>query len=334
MPRNQDSIKRYRIIHNKLKGGGKYSTLDILNACLSSGLSVKERTIQKDLQDLREDSTILGACLPIEKDNSTRTWYYSEIPKNIFPSLELEPQEVNALLFYAKMIVQYKEYSIFEEIADAVKKVLEGLNIPNPTKQLFESEAVLETEKHPSISGIEYIIELLDAISERKVIEINYTPFSGKSKNHKIKPLLLKEDKLMWYLVARNYKYDSNITFALDRINKLTITDEKFKKIDFDSLEYFKHSFGITVSNDEPIEVKIEFSPNQANYIKTLPIHSTQEILSDKKDGTVIKVLVKPSYEFYSKILSYGSGAKVISPDSVKKYILKELNSSLNRYNS
>ena len=73
-----------------------------------------------------------------------------QIPDNLFPSLELEPEEINALLFYAKTISQYKEYPLFEEISNAVKKVIEGSNINPKTKELFEKETLLETDETSS----------------------------------------------------------------------------------------------------------------------------------------------------------------------------------------
>ena len=96
MPKNKEALKRYRIIHNILRRGGQHKTSRILEICNEAGIPVKLRTIQKDLKDLAED-TELGFFLPIQKDESTKTYYYTEIPKNIFPSLELEPDEISAL---------------------------------------------------------------------------------------------------------------------------------------------------------------------------------------------------------------------------------------------
>lgn len=332
MPNNKEALKRYRIIHSVLRRGGKHKSSRITEICNEAGIPVSIRTIQKDLSDLAED-TELALFLPIKQDKRTKTYYYVEIPENIFPSIELEKEEVNALLFYAKTIRQYKEYPIFNEISNAVKKVIESSNISPKTKELFEKETLLETENHHHIRGIELIADILDSITKKKVIEIEYQKFDGNSKTHKIKPILLKEDKQMWYILGINIKYDSLITFALDRIIDITITNDEFETIEFDSLEYFKYSFGITVSDDEPIEVLINFNPKQGNYLRTLPIHNTQEIIEDNKEKFIIKVKVKPSYEFYSKIFSYGSDATIISPKPIIEWVLKTFEKAVNKYN-
>jgi predicted DNA-binding transcriptional regulator YafY len=333
MPKNKEALKRYRIIHNVLRRGGKHKTSRIVEICNDAGLPIKLRTIQKDLEDLAEDIE-LGFFLPIKKDESSKTYYYEKIPQNIFPSLELDPDEINALLFYAKTISQYKEYPIFNEITNAVQKVIENSNIDPNIRELFEKETILETEKHPSIGGIELIAEILDAITKKKILYVEYQKFDDKIKKHEIKPILLKEDKKLWYIIGVNTKRNSLITLALDRIVDVSISEEEFSEVEFNSTEYFKHSFGITVSEDKPIEVIISFEPEQGNYLKTLPIHDTQEIIEDNNDKFVIKVIVKPSYEFYSKILSYGKTATILSPDSIKKEFLEIFLSAISNYKS
>lgn len=332
MAYNQRALKRYLVILKILSRGSKHSSKNIHQACLNSGISVAYRTTQKDLEDLRDDDTIFGKNLGIIKDDKEKKWYSTGIPKEIFSALELKEGEVDALLFYTKIINQYKDYPIFKDISQAMKKVIDGSNISNDRKELFNLENLIEPEKHPPISGIEFIIDLSKAISKRNIIEIEYSRFGNDSKAHRVKPILLKEDKLMWYLIAINIKYDSLITFALDRVISVLITDKNFKNIEFNSSEYFKYSFGITVSDKDPIEVIISFEPEQGYYLKTLPIHSTQKIIKETEDQLIIKVLVKPSYEFFSKIYSYGSTATIISPNEIKNIFIANLNKAMAQY--
>lgn len=334
MATNQKALKRYLVILKVLSRTGKHSSKDIYQACLNSGIEAGYRTIQKDLEDLRDDDSIFGKNLGIVKDDKEKKWFSTGIPKEIFSTLELKDGEVDALLFYAKTINQYSDYPIFKGISQAMKKVIDGSNMSKDRKELFNLENLIEPEKHPPISGIEFIVDLLNAISKREIIELEYERFGKASKIHKIKPILLKEDKLMWYLIGINVKYDSLITFALDRINSVLILDENFDRIEFNSSDYFKHSFGITVSDKDPIEVIISFDAEQGNYLKTLPIHSTQEIINETQEKLVIKVIVKPSYEFFSKIYSYCSNAIVISPNEIRKIFKTNLHKAKSNYMS
>ena len=335
MAKNQQALARYRVILKVLRRSGLHSSNDVFQACISSGIDVSYRTIQKDLQDLKDDPGIFGRDLNIKFDSKSKKWYSEGIPKEIFSLLELEEEEVNALLFYAKTVNQYREYPLFKEMSEAIRKVIDSTNISENLKQLFEVNSLLETEKHEPLRGVELIPDILQSIYHRKKILIKYQKFDrDEVKTHEVKPILLKEDKQMWYLICKNVKYDSFMTLALDRIVSITEMEEIFEPIAFNSEEHFRYSFGITVSEEDPIDVIISFTPMQGNYLRTLPIHNTQQILIDNEFEFRIQIKVIPSYEFYSKIRSYGQFAKIVSPESICLEIQSSLREALSPYDS
>ncbi len=332
---NQQVIKRYKIILRILSRGGEYSMLFFHTACVNSGIEVKKRTVQKDLQNLRDDETIFSQPLNIFYDKKSKKWYSTGIPKSIYSVIELEKEEISALLFYIKTLKQYSGYPIFQEMSQAMKKIIENSNISVEAKRLFEANNLLETEKHQPIKGIKFITEILDAVNKRKVLKVAYQSFyRNEIKTYKIKPLLLKEMKQIWYIIGEEIDGSKIRTLALDRVNSLDILDEFFEPIEFDSEKYFKYSFGVTVEKEEPKEVIVSFTPFQGNYLRMLPIHSTQKILLDNEEEFRVQFTVIPSYEFYSKIRSYGEAAKIISPDYIVEEIQKSLLKASERYNS
>lgn len=335
MAKNQQALARYRVILKVLRRSGLHSSNDVFQACINSGIEAKFRTVQKDLKDLKDDPGIFGRDLNIKFDSKSKKWYSEGIPREIFTLLELEDEEVTALLFYAKTINQYREYPLFKEMSVAIRKVIESANISDKLKQLFEANTLLETEKHEPLRGVELIPDILQSIYHRKKMIVEYQKFDRDNiKTHEVKPILLKEDKQMWYIICKNVKYDNFMTLALDRIVSLTGTEEIFEPIEFNSEEHFRYSFGITVSEEEPIDVIISFTPMQGNYLRTLPIHSTQVILIDNEFEFRIQIKVIPSYEFYSKIRSYGQFAKIIFPERIRQEIKSSLCESLSLYDS
>lgn len=324
----KDIPLRYRVIDRLLRDYDHVKTQTVVDKLFDRyDLSVGTTTIQRDIRNMQAD---LHA--PIEYDNSLRAYFYPDNVEDIFPVIDLVEEEVNALLFYSKTITQYKEYPIFEEISMAIKKIIDASNMNLETKELLEEQTLIETEKHPLIPGIGCITGLLQTIAKRQVIELEYGRFGEPTKKHLIKPLLLKEDKLMWYIIGVNIKYNEINTFGLDRIKSYKVKNETFDPVEFDSKEYFQYSFGVTVANKKPLDVVIQFNPEQGNYLKTLPIHSTQKILEDNEERFVISLKVIPSYEFYSKILSYGCNAKVISPAKLIEGFLNNFRDSLKNY--
>lgn len=65
MAQSQQAIPRYRVILKVLRRPGQHSSKDIHLACINTVIDAKYRTIQKDLQDLRDNPTIFGRELNI-----------------------------------------------------------------------------------------------------------------------------------------------------------------------------------------------------------------------------------------------------------------------------
>ncbi len=278
-------------------------------------IKVTVRAIQKDLE-LMESTPPIGYGAPIKKDTRNKGYCYSE-PNFSIRAFGLREEDINALLFYSKTLNQYQGIKIFEDISKAVEKVLDNFKIREEVKGLIKSRIIVQAERVPPIKGHEFISKIAQALEEKKMLEFEYTPY-GKDKNKRIlAPYLLKEDHHLWYVIGFLEGKDKPTTFALDRMSSLNITDASFKSLDFNSERYFKYSFGVTVAETKPIKVILSFTPFQGNYIKALPIHETQKILKSNASEFKVSVLVKPSYEFYAKILSYG--------EAVKFYHLRQL---------
>lgn len=270
---------------------------------------------------------------PIDFDSQQQAHFFNgDVYIDHANQVYLTQQELVALLFYAKTITQYQDYPIFTDISNAIDKVIQNSAVSDQSRKLFELKNLLNTEKHHPIKGLKFIPKLLDAVVQRRTVTISYGKFGEKSKVHVLRPILLKEDKQFWYLLGYQLNEDKDITLAVDRIENVYMNRETFREIPFNYEDHFKYSFGITVSKLEPITVTLEFTKKQAEYIRILPIHQTQKIIEDTKDTFKITVVVKPSYEFYSKILSYGAGVKVISPSEMVFEFKKRLKEAYDKY--
>ncbi|PLX14016.1 MAG: WYL domain-containing protein, partial [Marinilabiliales bacterium] len=74
------------------------------------------------------------------------------------------------------------------------------------------------------------------------------------------------------------------------------------------------------------------FSAEQANYIKTKPLHPTQK--SSLLDNGELKVIIKviPNYELEMKLLSFADKVKVIRPQGLKESIINRLRVANEKY--
>lgn len=330
--KNKHPWARIQIIDRELSKHDYVKTKDLEKIIQRETLPVTLRTIQKDIEQMKELSPI-GYAAPIAYDSKRKAYFYKD-PDFTIQAFGLKTEDVMALLFYARTLEQYKGFKIFSDISRAIEKVLDNFNIARRTKELIADRTLLQTEKVPIIKGIEFIEPIIKAILEKQKITFNYRKFEDSNINKRtLAPILLKEDKHYWYVIGIMDGKHSPITFALDRMSNLRVTNNYFSPPAFNVADYFKYSFGITVPEKEPVEIVLSFTPFQGNYIKALPIHETQKIVRDNKKELRISIKVKPSYEFYSKILGYGEDVKVISPQKIVKEVKKQIREAHQRYN-
>jgi predicted DNA-binding transcriptional regulator YafY len=205
-------------------------------------------------------------------------------------------------------------------------------NQENVFDQLLLVEAYRETKDHSEIMffeprrarGLEHLNGIIHAITNKKIITFQYKKFwEDVAFNKVVCPYALKECKNRWYLLATDFQpKDSQFfmkTYGLDRIYELDIKSSSFKKEKYDAKEAFENSFGIISPNkQEPKEILLEYDFEQANYVKALPLHHSQKIVSENKNSTVFSVFLVPTYDFQREILSYGERVKILSPESFK----------------
>jgi predicted DNA-binding transcriptional regulator YafY len=118
------------------------------------------------------------------------------------------------------------------------------------------------------------------------------------------------------------------LTFALDRIqNIISLGSELFlEHKTFNPHTYFNDIVGVT-RNTADTPTHIEFLANyaQAPYIKTKPIHSSQKIVEERKEGTIFCIDVVPNFELERELIGFGEGLKVISPTSFMRRIRRKV---------
>jgi predicted DNA-binding transcriptional regulator YafY len=139
----------------------------------------------------------------------------------------------------------------------------------------------------------------------------------------------LKIDGIFW---RKTLKVEILLLKHLDRITDVEIHNTSAECKKFDVEKAFQNSFGIISTADEkPIEIVLSFNSFQGKYIKSLPLHYSQEILEDNDNELVVKLKLVPTFDFKQEILSLGNTVKVCSPKSFRDEIsleIKEMHSN------
>ena len=110
-------------------------------------------------------------------------------------------------------------------------------------------------------------------------------------------------------------------------------SNQSLPNYDFDVNLHYKYCFGIISPNGkDPEEIELSFSPYQGKYIKTLPLHDTQKILTDNEEELRISLDLVITKDLIMEILSHGENVKVIKPKSLIRDIKNQLDKTSNYY--
>jgi predicted DNA-binding transcriptional regulator YafY len=198
-------------------------------------------------------------------------------------------------------------------------RMIEAFDVFNSLSTSQQAIPFILLEKKCSV-GSEHISEILSAIRNGHILKIEYKKFDdGNISSRFLEPYALKEFKGRWYLLSLDQDDSTIKTFALDRICALETSMNKYAyPNDFIPADHFKNCFGIIapgIGNVE--EIILSFEPYQGKYIKSYPLHETQEILIDNQKELRIKLHIFQTQDFIMELLSFGETVRVIQPGSL-----------------
>ena len=211
-------------------------------------------------------------------------------------------------------------YKIVEDELET-ENVFDNILLIDAYRQVRGNSEIMLFEKRKS-RGLEHLNGILHAIQNKKKISFNYTKYWDEIPQKRVlEPYALKEFRYRWYLLAneKNGKDFQIKTFGLDRISDFEISNSSFKKENFNPNEVFQNSFGIiSTLHETPEEIVISFTPHQGKYIKSLPLHHSQEILIDDANELRVKFNLIPTFDFEQELLQHSEHLKIISPKNFK----------------
>jgi len=317
MPVNRNALIRYRTIDKCLQNRRRKWTIDaLIKACNESlyeyeGIekSVSLRTIRLDLNAMRSDK--LGYNAPIIVTD--KKYYSYEDPEYSIANIPLTTQDLGILQEVAHLLRQFKGFSHFNEVSDMINKLEDKIY-----SEQHKQSSVIDFEKNELLTGIQWLDILYKAIITQTTVQLTYQSFKAREANDLVfYPYLLKEYRNRWFVLGMKKESKELVLFALDRIRQITaLPAELFRHHkQFDPQTYFSDIVGVTRNTaDTPNVVTFIANHQQAPYIKTKPIHPSQQIIEESKSGVTFSITVIPNFELERELIGFGDGLKVLSP--------------------
>ena len=284
-------------------------------------LDCHPRTVYRDLEALQT----AGFPIYTETENGRNLWMIMDSAREKMP-IPLSLTELMSLYLARNMLQVLQDTAYYSSL----KSLFDKIKISLPADLLTYLEG-LETHIHigrgpykPSSQLKETIDVINQALTMDRCLRIRYHTMSrNKTEDRIVAPYTLWFFNDSFYLIAFCTLRKDVRLFAVDRISDITITEAPTDKPDdFNAEEFMKSSFGIY--KGEVIPVKIMFSPDVAGYIREKQWHISQT-LTDLPDGSVLfEARIEGLDEIKFWILSWGSKASVLEPESLRRSIREE----------
>ena len=183
--------------------------------------------------------------------------------------------------------------------------------------------------------GAEYLQPVIEAMQQNKVLEMDYQPFGAHQNTYHLEPYAMKVYRQRWYIIGKLEEQNAIRHIALDRIIDLHLTDKSFavpKK--FNAEKYYANTIGIFVNEElKPQKVRIRVYGKQVDYLRTLPLHRSQEeVLAKNEEFSEFQYRVCLTPELYTQLLSMGESVEVLEPQELREEMKKRINNMFNLY--
>jgi predicted DNA-binding transcriptional regulator YafY len=330
VPRNAEVIRQWTILREIENARAAGVTIDDLAA----RCDVTTRTIRRDLQALEE------AGFPLFDDRSgddgkTRWRVNGQAFKGL--SAGLTVSELCALYFSRTLLASLSGTPFRDDVASAFEKLAAVLT-PHMRQFLDQLPRVITTKadpmrRHENPRQQQLVARALDATLHLRQAQLTYhSKSSDRTKSYLVHPYRLAYAQGGLYLLAYVPEYSEVRTFAVERIQEMSLLEERFTPIEELPDAAFPHSLG--VHSGPPERVEIAFEPAVGDYVRAREWHPSQQLRDTESGGVAITLDVCLDRALQSWILSFGPFARVLAPESLAREIADQLSEAKARYAS
>jgi predicted DNA-binding transcriptional regulator YafY len=330
VPRNAEVIRQWTILREIENARAAGVTIDELAA----RCGVTTRTIRRDLQALEE------AGFPLFDDRSaddgrTRWRVNGQAFKGL--SAGLSVSELCALYFSRTLLESLSGTPFRAEVESAFEKLSSALT-PHMRQFLDQLPRVIATKADPmrghgNPRQEALVARALEATLHLRQAQLIYhSKSSDRTKTYLVHPYRLAYAQGALYLLGYVPEYSAVRTFSMDRVQDMSLLEERFTPIEELGDAAFPHSLG--VHSGPPERVEIRFEPAVADYVRAREWHPSQALHDAASGGVDMTLDVCLDRALQSWILSFGPFARVVAPESLAREIAQQLSEAKARYAS
>ena len=215
-------------------------------------------------------------------------------------------------------ILRYSlEHNRFKELAMLTRKM--------------QQKVILE----PVATGSEYLMLLLQAIEQKRMVAFDYVSFYEPTtvKHFELIPCFVRLFDRRWYLIGEFPDHTQQRVLALERMRAVQLkSDHAIPSIKMEPDRFYADCFGIIHDDQRPEWIRFKVYGHQVSYIRTKPLHVSQEEIETTAEYAIFRIYVRPSFDLVQQLLWNREHIEVIAPDHFREEIKEILQRMLGRY--
>ena len=320
MPRNDQAVRQL-VILSKLEASRHGLTLGQLAEAIDPAAARHPRTLRRDL------AAIESAGWPVltERIDGQVRWKLLEGSRNV-PALRLSPTELMALTVSRRLIAPLEGTELHASLQSAMGKASAALSPQGlELAQQLEHTFSIGLGPHKRYRRHREVVErVTQAIVHKTRIQMRYDSASrGRMTRREIDPYRLWYASGGLYLVGYCHLRNEPRMFAVERIKSATPTDLPYQiPLHFDFDAFVEDS--LTVMRGPRMRVELEFDKPTAAWVKDRIWHPSQQLKRLPRGRMQMTLSVADTRELVGWVLSFGSGVKVVRPDTLRAAVEQE----------
>ncbi len=292
---------------------------------IAARFEISKRTAYRDLKALEEAGVPVGA----EPGKG-----YFLIDGYHLPPVMFTTSEASSLLTAEKIIEKIADKSVNEQYKSAMYKIKAVL--PEKEKHYLDRldtniEVFHYAPKVAPEAPNNYILDVQQSLVSKKVLKIDYRAGYNEElvRDRLVEPVGLCFYSMGWHLIGYcRYRNDYR-DFRLDRIYKLSATDETYNPREIKSVKDF---FSQMQSSYELEQVTVRFPKVEAKLIQTTRYYYGFIGEEEKENYVDLNFVVNDQDYFIRWLMMYSDVVEVVTPQKFKDAFADFIKSVKNRF--
>lgn len=213
------------------------------------------------------------------------------------------------------------------------KWLLNSFNVADLVRQGQSMQDRILLEDIPE--GTEYLSTVIGAMQKNKELEVSYQAFyEDVPSAYHVRPYCMKVHRQRWYILGFLKEQGALRHLALDRVKSMVLTDAGFSyPKDFCPEDFYDGAVGIWVNAGiQPEKVRLRAYGIQAQYLKSLPLHSSQKEVEKTGEYTDFRYRVCVTPDLIAALRELGDAVEVLEPASLRDEMRAAAKAMLDRY--